>query len=193
MNKASTRVTIVCMMLIIAVVGYYSFLSNRSHTEQAEASMTAVQATLSRDLTSAYPSTPKEVIKYYNEIMKCFYNEECSDEEIEQLGQKARELYDSDLLEINPLGTYMMNLKSEIQDFKDNKRKITNTSVASSTDVDFYEVDGFSFARIRCGYTFMEGKTSYPTAYVYLLRRDDEKHWKIYGWKDKAALEEASE
>ena len=63
----------------------------------------------------------------------------------------------------------------------------------SSTDVDFYEVDGFSFARIRCGYTFMEGKTSYPTAYVYLLRRDDEKHWKIYGWKDKAALEEASE
>ena len=87
----------------------------------------------------------------------------------------------------------MVNLKAEIQEFREKQRRITNTSVASSTDVDYYEIDGFSFARIMCGYTFMEGKTSYPTTYVYLLRKDERKHWKVYGWKNYADMEEKSE
>ncbi|MBR1931450.1 MAG: hypothetical protein IJ833_08290 [Lachnospiraceae bacterium] len=190
MRNKTARVTIVCTFLIVAVVGYYAYLSNKSQSVKAEATMTVVQSTLSRDLTSGYPSTPKEVIKYYNEIMKCFYNEECTDEEIEKLGHKARELYDSELLEANELGTYMIRLKTEITEFRENKRKLTSSSVATSTNVDYYEVDGYSFARIVCGYNFMEGSTNYPTKYVYLLRRDEQKHWKIYGWKDYAAWEE---
>ena len=181
------------MFMIVAVVGYYAYLSNRSHAERAEASMTVVQSTLSRDLTNAYPATPKEVIRYYNEIMKCLYNEDCTDEEIEQLGYKARELYDEELLQANEIGAYLINLKAEVKQFKEKNRRIASSAVANSTDVDIYKMDGYSFARISSGYTFMEGSTSYPTRYVFLLRRDDKKHWKIYGWKDYADLEEQSE
>ena len=51
--------------------------------------MTKVQEVLSRDLKTNYPQTPKEVIKYYSELTKCFYNEKYTDEEFEALAMKA--------------------------------------------------------------------------------------------------------
>lgn len=190
MKKVNPKLVIVFICLIILLVGYYAYLANQKKAAKQEAAMTVVQATLSRDLKYDYPATPKEVIKYYNEILKCFYNEECTDGEIEELGQKARELYDEELLEANEYGPYMIKLKSDIEDYKNNKRRITSFAVAASTNVDFFEEDGFSFARISCAYNIMEGEVSKPTRQVYLLRKDDDNHWKIYGWEDAANLEE---
>lgn len=191
MKKSTTRVVIIVVIVIVSVVGYYAYLSNKRREAREEAQMTLVQETLSRDLQMDYPSTVKEVIKYYNQILKCLYNEECTDEEIDQLGQKARELYDDELLENNELGAYMIRLREDVQDYRDNERTITNFSVAASTSVDFFEEDGFSFARILCGYTVREDKEDYSIRQVYLLRRDDRKRWKIYGWEDMSRLETA--
>ncbi len=190
MKKATPKVVLTFICLIVLLVGYYAYLANREKEAKEEATITVVQETLIRDLQNDYPATPKEVIKYYNEVLRCFYNEEATDEEIEALGQKARELYDSELLEANELGTYMVRLRSDIQDYKENKRRIASAVVASSTNVDYFEADGFSFARIMCVYNIMEGEVSNPTKQVYLLRRDEENHWKIYGWEDAANLQE---
>lgn len=184
MKKSSTRVTVVVLCLIIAVVGYYTYLVNRTRSiTSAETEMTYVEKVLSRSLERDYPPTPKEVMKYYHEIMKCFYNEECTDAEVEALGLQARLLYDDELVEKNEYGPYMMNLKNEIKDYKDKKRRITSFSVAASTDVDNFTEDGYQFARILCGYKVVEGKMTIPTEQVYLLRRDEDGHWKIYGWE----------
>lgn len=182
MKKSTTRITIIVICLLAALVGYYAYLSNKTKESKAEVSMTLIQSTLSRDLQNDYPSTPKEVIKYYNNILKCFYNEECTDEEIEELGYKARELYDDELLGQNELEAYQIRLREEIADYKDNNRRITSMAVAASTNVDFFSQDGFDFARIHCGYDIMEAGTSRSTELVYLLRKDAEKRWKIYGW-----------
>lgn len=182
MKKSTTRITIIVICLLAALVGYYAYLSNKTKESKAEVSMTLIQSTLSRDLQNDYPSTPKEVIKYYNNILKCFYNEECTDEEIEDLGYKARELYDDELLEQNELEAYQIRLREEIADYKDNNRRITSMAVAASTNVDFFSQDGFDFARIHCGYDIMETGISRSTELVYLLRKDAEKRWKIYGW-----------
>lgn len=190
MKKVNPKLVIVFIGLIVLLVGYYAYLANQKKEAKQEAAMTVVQATLERDLKYDYPATPKEIIKYYNEILKCFYNEDCTDGEIEELGQKARELYDAELLEANEYGPYMIKLKSDIEDYKNNKRRITSFAVAASTNVDFFEEDGYSFARISCAYNIMEGDVSKPTRQVYLLRKDDDKHWKIYGWEDAANLEE---
>ncbi len=190
MKKATPKVVITFICLIVLLVGYYAFLANQRKEAKEEATMSVVQETLSRDLQNDYPATPKEVVKYYNEIMKCFYNEECNTDEIEALGQKARELYDAELLEANEIGAYMDRLRGDIQDYKDNNRRITTAVVASSTNVDYFEEDGFSFARIMCAYNIMENDVSNPTKQVYLLRKDDENHWKIYGWEDAANLQE---
>ncbi len=188
MKKTTTRTTVIVVLLVLAVVGYYAYISNRNRESGKEPEMTIVQATLSRDLSKDYPPTPKEVIKYYNQILKCLYNEECTDEEIEALGLKARELYDAELLSINELEGYQMRLKAEVYDYRDNKRRITGANVASSTSVDFFEEDNFEFAKIMCNYIFLQGNKNYSSGQMYLLRKDENKQWKIYGWEDVANL-----
>lgn len=182
MKKSTVRVTIVLIILIVGVVGVYAYLSSRSRSVAEEASMTNVEKVLSRDLTYDYPPTPKELLKYYNEIQKCFYNENCTDSEIEELAVRARELYDEDLLANNDLEQQLTLLKAEIEDYKEHKRVISATSVAASTNVDFFEEDGYEFARIYCGYNVREGSTTRQTRQIFLLRRDADRRWKIYGW-----------
>lgn len=178
-----TQVTLIFAVMIVAIVGYYCYLVNRNTGDAAEVKLSAAQNVLLRNLEKDYPPSPKEVVKYYNEIMKCFYNEECSEEEINDLAMQARGLYDQELLDNNELGRYLISLKSEIKDFKDNKRKMTNFSVAASADVDYFKADGFQFAKIRSGYNVMQGKDTFSSILVYLLRKDSDGHWKIYGWE----------
>lgn len=183
MKKSTMVVTIVLLVVIVGLVGVYAFLTGRAKTDAESAVMTQVQKTLMRDLTNDYPATVKEVVKYYTEIERCMYNEQCTDEEIDALGMQARTLFDADLQAINEVGTYLSKTKEDIQIFKNAKRRISSISVAASTNVDFFEDDGFEFARIYCGYSVSEsGKNSVLEGRVYLLRRDDQRHWKIYGW-----------
>lgn len=182
-NTSVTKITALFIFLLVLVVGYYAYLSGTHRTEQQEAVMSEVDTALSRDLDNDYPATPKEVIKYYNDLMKCFYNEECTAEELQDLGRKSLQLFDEELQENNDEDTYLIRLKGEVQNYKDSKRKITSVSLAPSTNVDYYSVDGYSFARISCGYTMTENGKKTSTVMVYLLRRDDSRRWKIYGWE----------
>lgn len=182
-NTSVTKITVLFIFLLVLVVGYYAYLSGTHCTEQQEAVMSEVDTALSRDLDNDYPATPKEVIKYYNDLMKCFYNEECTAEELQDLGRKSLQLFDEELQENNDEDTYLIRLQGEVQNYKDNKRKITSVSLAPSTNVDYYSVDGYSFARISCGYTMTENGKKTSTVMVYLLRRDDSRRWKIYGWE----------
>ncbi len=182
MKKSSSRIAVIVVLIIIAVVAYYGYLSNKTKTRQQEASMTAVQEVLSRDLSMDYPPTPKEVVKYYNEIVKCLYNEECSEDDIEELGLQARELYDQELLDNNELGTNLKNLKSDVEESRKSKHRINNIALASSANVDFFTEDGYEFARILCTYSIADEGVSKVSSHVFLLRQDSEKKWKIYGW-----------
>lgn len=190
-NTSMTKITIFLVFLIVLVVGYYSYLSGRSRTQQQEAVMSAQDTALSRDLDNNYPATPKEVIKYYNDLIKCFYNEECTSEEIEALGRKSLQLFDEKLRENNEEDAYLIRLQGEIKSYKDNKRKITSVSLAPSTNVDYYTADGYSFARISCGYGMMENGKKSSTVMVYLLRRDENRKWRIYGWETADELNDS--
>ena len=175
-NTSVTKITVLFIFLLVLVVGYYAYLSGTHRTEQQEAVMSEVDTALSRDLDNDYPATP-------NDLMKCFYNEECTAEELQDLGRKSLQLFDEELQENNDEDTYLIRLQGEVQNYKDNKRKITSVSLAPSTNVDYYSVDGYSFARISCGYTMTENGKKTSTVMVYLLRRDDSRRWKIYGWE----------
>ncbi len=178
-----TQVTLIFAVMIVAIVGYYCYLVNRNSGERVEEKLTFTQSVLLRDLEKDYPPSPKEVVKYYNEIMKCFYNENCTEAEIEELGIQARRLYDQELLAYNEWGGYIINLKSEIESYKEAKRRIQSSAVAASTDVDYFKEDGYQFARLRSSYNFLQGKESVSIQQIYLLRKDEDGHWKIYGWK----------
>ena len=175
--------SIIVLVMVAAMVGYYYHLSNKNRQQNAEeAEMTVAQELLSRNLSTNYPPTPKEVVKYYSDITRCFYNEEYSEEELKQLVDKTFQLYDDELLEQNEYGQYLIDLTDEIAYYKANSIRIANYSVSASTDVDIFEADGSSFARLYCTYTLVSGTRRQPVEEVYLLRKDENGHWRIYGW-----------
>lgn len=190
MSKRTVQGTIVFVVLILVVIGYYSYLVNRDKQTTNDKKISTVQNVLLTDLEKNYPPTPKEVVKFYNDIMKCFYNEETTEQEIEELAMKARELYDDELLENNDWGSNIISLETEISDFKGSNKRITSISVASSTNVDYYSTDGFDFARVRSSYNVVQDKSTTTINQVYLLRKDVNNHWKIYGWELAENLEE---
>lgn len=183
MKKSTLGVTIALIVLIVGLVGFYAILSGKAKTEAAESVMTPIQTALNRDLDKNYPATVKEVVKYYTELEKCIFNEDCTDEELESLCMQARGLYDDKLKAVNEVGIYLQNMKGDVAAFKASKRRISSIAVSSSTNVDFFSQDGYDFARIYCGYSVSEsGKNSVLEGRVYLLRRDSDRHWKIFGW-----------
>lgn len=185
MKKTTTRAAVIILIVLVAVVGVFAYLQGRIREESNDAVMTEAQKVLFRDLSTDYPGTVKEVIKYYVSIQRCFYSDSTTAEELEQLGMKARELYDADLLAINGEEDNLIRLTADVNEFKDKKRTITSVAVASSLNVDTFKEDGYEFARIRCDYSIMEGSTNKLVSIIYLLRRVDNgrnEPWKIYGW-----------
>lgn len=182
-KKSTTRMVIFVFILIIGVVGYYSFLNGRRIDIQKEDTQyTPIEAILVRNLETDYPATPKEVIKYYNEIIKVLYNEEYTEDELIEVVEKIRMLFDSKLIEENDMETHVAGLESEVIAFKDLKRRITNFTVANSINVDYSTVDGDSFARLKSTLFVLQGKSSGKVSQIYLLRKDSNGYWKIYGW-----------
>lgn len=185
MKKSTVRITIAIFVLIVGVVGYFAYLSQKSRKASEEAALTEAQRIISHDLQREYPPTPKEVVRFFTRIQKCLYSDDCTVEDMENLGMKARELFDDELLAINEVEDYIPRLKSEIETFHAEDKKITSISVPSSMDVDQFSEDNYDFARLYCRYSVIEKGNSGQVQIVFLLRRDenDKRRWKIYGWK----------
>lgn len=175
--------TIILIVLIIGIVAYYGYLSNKTaEQKKTDMSMTKVQTVLLRDLEFNYPPTVKEVVKYYGDIVLCLYDGTCKESDIEKLAAQALKIYDKELVDNNPWSEYIIDLKKEISNFSSKKIKVTGYATAGSTSVDFFEDDGYEWARIYCTFYMQEGKDSNVVNEIILLRKDEEKHWKIYGW-----------
>lgn len=183
MKKAQgTKGLIIVLVLILLVVGYYYYLSHRTVEETEEVTISQVQDLLLRDLDRNYPPSPKEVLKYFFEITTCLYNEKLSEEDTKALALKVQELFDDELTANNPQEEYLTELKSEIASFQ-TSGQILNYSTSSSVDVDYFEEDGYSFARIYGTYYLQVQKSLKSLEEVFLLRKDEEGHWKLYGWQ----------
>ena len=185
MKKTTVKITIAIFVLIIGVVGYYTYLSQKSRKAAEEAALTEAQQILSHDLQREYPPTPKEVVRFFTRIQKCLYSEDCTVEDMESLGMKARELFDEELLAINAVEDYIPRLRSEIETFHAEEKKLTSISIPSSMDVEQFSADNYDFARLYCRYSVIEKGNSGQIQIVFLLRRDedDKRRWKIYGWE----------
>ena len=174
------------LLAVCCVLLAYYLMNVKAEKSKPEdyVKLTKVQEVLGRDLNTNYPQTPKEVLKYYSEITKCFYNETYSDDELYELAMKAVELYDHDLAANKTEEEYLRDLKEEIRFFKDNGYSISTYNTSSSTDVYYFEDDGFEFARLYCTYNIRMGTVVQPIEEVFLLRMNLEGHWKIYGWDE---------
>ncbi len=180
---AGLKGTIILLVLIIGMVAYYGYLSNKSSEQkETDATLTKVQNVLLRDMKLNYPPTVKEVVKYFGDIVLCLYDPKCEESDIDKLAAQAIQLYDKELLDNNPWADYITDLRQEVADFKTKEMKITGYATAGSANVNFFKQDGYEWARIYCSFYMVEKGSSRTVNEIFLLRKDEEGLWKIYGW-----------
>ena len=183
-KSGGVKIVIIGIVLAVLVVGYFFYLSNKGKEKQEEVvESTQVQIVLMRDLDKNYPPTPKEVVKYFSEISRCFYNESYTDDELYELAMKIQGLYDEELIANKTEEQYLEDLKSDIVEMKSNDRSISSYELSASTDVEEFYENGYSCARLYCTYNIRQGTQIYGSRVVFVLRKDEDGHWKIFGWE----------
>lgn len=174
-----TYTIVIAILCIGLIVGGYVFWMKQNEKPAGDVELSVVQKMITKDLKKNYPATPREVVKIYNEIITCFYNEEYTEDELNALGNQARMLMDVELLENNPRDSYFEKLKAEIADYKRDERIIISYNLCSSNEVQFVTVDNRECAYVKTSY-FIKDKTGHSRTYqMYVVRKDDDGNWKI--------------
>ena len=179
-NLKYVIIGLACICLIC--VGFYFFSQDNKTTDK---DLTEVEKVIVKDLEGNYPKTPREVVKFYNKIMLCYYGEEITDAQLEDLVDQMMFLLDDDLLLVNPRDEYLESVISDIELFKSQNKKVVSADVCDSNDVKYIDdvkegtstVDKLAYV----GATYFV-KTDADFAYSYqqfVLRQDDDGRWKI--------------
>lgn len=184
--KNIIKYVIIGIVLAVLIVSYFIYLQKNpatSKTNDTSTQMSELDKVLAKDFSKDYPSTPREVVKWYNRILMLYYGEELDEGELDSLTSQAMALFDADLVENNPKEIYMTSVKAEIDDYKDKGRKLVTADVADSEDVVYETVRGDDMAYI-VGHYFVKENTSYADTYQkYALRKDADGKWKILGYQ----------
>lgn len=178
-QKTIVRVMIAVFAVVLIVGSYYYFTVYKSVGAENNVELTEVQEVITKDLKDNYPATPREVVKCYNRIQECFYNESYTDEELYDLGDQARMLMDEELLANNPRDPYFDALKADIDEFEEKDIKIVSSDVCDSNDVQYQKIDGDECAYVTASYFLDEAKSYSRTYQMYVLRKDEDGNWKI--------------
>lgn len=183
-KKNNPQNYIVLIVLALLIVGAFVLVANRgSKKNETPIMMTAVEEVLNRNLDKHYPATPKEVVKMYSEITRCFYDEEYTEDQFLEMAEQSRKLFDDELRANQTDEQYIMNLNSVITNYEEQKRTISSFSVASASDVEYYDFKGDKWAKLMAVYTIKTDHVFDTSKEEYLLRKDADGHWKIFGWR----------
>lgn len=175
-----TRIVILAIVIVAAICTAFYIVNNNSKKESAkEAGLTEIQKITTRNMEKDYPATPREVIKFYNRIVKCYYGRQYSDDELEQLADQALSMCDDDLLKKNEKESYIESVKSDAAQYEEDNKSISQTDVCDSNDVKYMTDNGDDIAYVTASYFIKTGSSYTKTYQEYVLRKDDDGDWKI--------------
>lgn len=178
--------TIVGMcILAVIIIAAFIILTKRQERLKDEGigSGTEADKIIAKDLVNNYPGTPREVLKFYSRITKCFYDSKMSDQQIEGLAGQIRMLFDDELLADNPEDEYLEDLKSEIKEYNEQKKVIVSFIVQKSSSVKKSTIEGRDYATVLAAYMLKQKEDLSKSYEEFMLRQDENGHWKILGWK----------
>lgn len=178
-------ITLVVMVVIAGAVffGYYQMTSKPAE-DKITTPKTEVDKLLQKDMENNYPGTPREVIKLHGRITQCIYNDDLNVNQMEGLLEQARKLYDDELLALNPWDTHLDTLIADIEDYRENERKIMSYTAEKSSQIKTYKKDGQEYAVAHLLFITTDKNTAYAeSCEKFLLRKDSAGNWKIIGWE----------
>lgn len=185
--KRRMRWLVTLTLLAVVVVIWYYVDSNKpleSEGTREVGEVTEIDKVLNKDLEKSYPHTAREVIQLFIRIQKCYYNEKWSEEEFVKLAYKATELFDEELKNSNPFDEYYEELKTEVSQYKDEKKIINRTILDKTSEIVYSTVEEQKYASLNCTYYLKSASGTSKVIETYILRKDEEDRWKILGWKE---------
>lgn len=66
------------------------YCGEKGNSAENNDDLTEVEKVITKNLEKNYPETPREVVKFYNRIITCFYDEEYTDDELYELGDPGK-------------------------------------------------------------------------------------------------------
>lgn len=184
-KKRTTVWTWIIMLFVAAgiVGGYFMLIHQRNANMQPDVVRTELDKLLEKDLSASYPATAREVVKLYSRMMKCLYQQEMNQEQLEGMASQLRMLFDEEFLEANPWDDYLLELQEEIKESKENKRTISSYQVEKASSVINWSDEDKDYARMIAYYLQKEGTQSLRIYEEFVLRKDMDGDWKILGWR----------
>lgn len=177
------RIIVIGVICICLVVGYYYHLSNQNSASN-ESELTEVQkVTLKKLDGDSYPATPREVIKLYNRIQCCYYNEEYDEKQFRKLADQSWALMDQELQDNNPVEQYYLRVETEVESYRAKNRSINNATVCDTNEVKYATIDGAECAYVTASYFVRDDDGFSKSNQNYILRKDDEGRWKILAFE----------
>lgn len=185
-KKTQNPIVVGIVMALLAVFiigGFFLVRSIGLKNLELKKSKTEVEKLMELNLDDNYPGNAREVLKVYNRILKCCYNEDLTDEQIKKLAEQNQKLFDEQLLEKNPYDQYVEKLKKDIEDYKSKKTTIANIAIQDLAEAEREERGGYKFCNLLVSYIVKDTKGLKTTNEKYYLREDDKGRWKILFWE----------
>ena len=123
------------------------------------------------------------MIKWYNRILKLYYDDDTSSSDLAVLVRQAQVLFDEDLLAYNPVETYEAAVRLDVSNYENHSRYIVTTDVCDTNDVIYKKINGNDMAYVVAYYFIKDGSSYNSTYQKYALRKDDNCNWKIMGFE----------
>ena len=172
---------LVCICVVLG--GFYYVIDKNKTAAEDNTKLTEVDKVITKDLDKSYPKTPREVVKFYNRIISCYYANQYSDDQFEKLIEQAMKLLDEELVANNEKERYMLAVKNDVEKYVSESKTISQSNVCASNDVTYKTIDGKECAFVMASYLIKEGSSYSKTFQQYVLRKDDKGRWKILGYE----------
>ena len=180
-NAKYVIIAIACISVICA-----SFFFFMQGNQEDEKNLTEIEKLVVRDLEKNYPKSPREVVKLYNRIVKCYYGSQTpSEKELRDLTDQMLCIMDDDLLLVNPRDEYFASVVGDINQYKRDKKQLVSTDVCSTNDVKYItddkngEEEKDNLAYVSASYFVNTDEKFSYTYQEFVLREDADGRWKI--------------
>lgn len=170
------------LVLAVGIIALYWYI-DRADREEREPAGTVAEQVLARDLEKNYPPTPYAVAELYCDIVKGIYDKDTTEKQIETLVQMQLQLFDKEFTELNPYETLLEATKTELSEAAEKKIVFAGYVVDRASNVEKWKYETIEYASIQLQFTTTGGSGRSTASRTLVMRRDEDKRYKILGWR----------
>lgn len=171
---------IIALIILIGLIGALYYNQDKLMSKKPNTSYD-IDKILDVDIESQYPTTPREVVIFYNNTIECLYKVGLNDNKSQLLLELQRNLFAKELLDNNPFDIHFLRVKSDIEEYKKNNKIIIDSKTQELVPDDYYKVNGQEICKVKSIYYLNTNNNNIYQEFI--LKKDVDNKWKIFGWR----------